>query len=494
MVKPRRTQRPISAKQKEENRLALKLGGWALTGILCFALLYFLNKGPDLNPENGCPTSDPRPSAHTVVIVDQTDKFSISQINYAKQIILLEYERLHQGEKFTVIGLEEDPTALSRTFSRCRIKRGKDISGLVSNPQMVEAEFDRIVGTQLNEFVDGLKNSPQSDSSPIFETVEMMLDEPDFNSSETKRRIVIVSDMVQHSPKVSHYTNEAESWRRLPSRFRELDFTQSEVRIHYLKRPSLNSIQGASHKNHWVNFFKNRHADVRIGWSLDLVDLPIRRSSNISNLTTEKSEPDEIEDVAAPNEGRQTIETEVSQAKTNATKIREVPNSNLQDFTVPASKSTPKTPNAQQTTSKQKPNAEFERRLKQMTSQPQLPNHGVTETATRAQETSNGQHTNKPTVFCTEGSRTARLVRGFNVDRAYPQRAIEREQEGSVTAILIIDARGSVGRVNITSSNPPGVFDEAFLREASRLQFAPARNECENVAGTYQLTVQFRLD
>ncbi len=94
---------------------------------------------------------------------------------------------------------------------------------------------------------------------------------------------------------------------------------------------------------------------------------------------------------------------------------------------------------------------------------------------------------------CTEGAKNPRKLRDFNVERAYPQRAVDRGTEGSVRATLQIDATGSVVGVIVTSANPPGVFESAVEREARRMRFEPARLNCENVADDYILEVNFVL-
>jgi len=98
-----------------------------------------------------------------------------------------------------------------------------------------------------------------------------------------------------------------------------------------------------------------------------------------------------------------------------------------------------------------------------------------------------------PPPSCTEGAKNPRKLRDFNVERAYPQRAVDRGTEGSVRATLQIDATGSVVGVIVTSANPPGVFESAVEREARRMRFEPARRNCENVADDYPLEVKFVL-
>ena len=99
-----------------------------------------------------------------------------------------------------------------------------------------------------------------------------------------------------------------------------------------------------------------------------------------------------------------------------------------------------------------------------------------------------------PPPSCTEAPKNARKLRDFNVDRAYPQRAIDRGTEGTVSATLQIDATGAVVGVVVTSANPPGVFESAVDREARRMRYEPARRNCENVSDEVPLQVQFRLE
>lgn len=98
-----------------------------------------------------------------------------------------------------------------------------------------------------------------------------------------------------------------------------------------------------------------------------------------------------------------------------------------------------------------------------------------------------------PPPSCTEAPRAAQRTRPFNIDRAYPPRAVENGIEGRVTATLSIDASGEVVGVTINSSTS-SIFDGAVQREARRMRYTPARRNCENIPTTVPLDVQFRLD
>lgn len=99
-----------------------------------------------------------------------------------------------------------------------------------------------------------------------------------------------------------------------------------------------------------------------------------------------------------------------------------------------------------------------------------------------------------PPPTCQERDQPPRPSRPFNVERAYPQRLLERETEGEVSATVRVGADGGVTDVIITGSTPPGAFDSAVDREVRRMRFSPARANCENASGEYQLRVQFRIN
>lgn len=99
-----------------------------------------------------------------------------------------------------------------------------------------------------------------------------------------------------------------------------------------------------------------------------------------------------------------------------------------------------------------------------------------------------------PAPRCSERDQPPRPSRPFNVERAYPQRLLERETEGEVSATVRVGADGGVTDVIITGSTPPGAFDSAVDREVRRMRFSPARADCQDAAGEYQLRVQFRIN
>jgi protein TonB len=77
---------------------------------------------------------------------------------------------------------------------------------------------------------------------------------------------------------------------------------------------------------------------------------------------------------------------------------------------------------------------------------------------------------------------------------AYPPSARSQGQTGSVTLTIDIDARGQVTDARVTSSSPPGVFDDAAIRGVRGWRFQAATYQGAPVAVRVEQTVRFDLE
>ena len=75
----------------------------------------------------------------------------------------------------------------------------------------------------------------------------------------------------------------------------------------------------------------------------------------------------------------------------------------------------------------------------------------------------------------------------------YPSWARNKGIEGFVVLRLFVGAEGTVSKVEVIRSQPPGVFDAAALRAARSYRFAPARKRGRRVKATLVQRMVFRL-
>ncbi len=247
----------------------------SLAAVMAAGAYAYVNRPPQLDPDTGCIAGRLIPEAHTVVLIDQTDSLSPRQIDYAKTLILLEYERLEPGAQLTVRPLDADPESTAREFSRCRVRRGSEVNAVIANPDLVERSFRRTVGDALNTYLDGLADVRTAPASPIAETLNTVADARDFGPNVRERRLVILSDMAQHSAEVDQYATpgdyalDGRAMDLLPRNLRDVT-----VRVHYVRRPELSRVQTANHQAFWQGWFAEAGADAEIGWGLQLAQEP----------------------------------------------------------------------------------------------------------------------------------------------------------------------------------------------------------------------------
>lgn len=85
-----------------------------------------------------------------------------------------------------------------------------------------------------------------------------------------------------------------------------------------------------------------------------------------------------------------------------------------------------------------------------------------------------------------------RLIEKF--EPAYPREARSQSVEGEVSAKILISTLGAVEEVEITSSTPPGVFEQSVIDAVSQWVFDPAKDETgQAVAFWKPIRLVFRL-
>jgi hypothetical protein len=237
-------------------------------------LLMMLARPKPVDVATGCATDQLLPKAHTVLVIDQTDRFTPAQITYAKTVLLYEYDRLHRYDLLTVRGVGDNADTPMRNFKLCRVQKRDEVYGIAVNEDQVAHRFETVAGKPMARYLDSLAHVGEAETSPLVETLSNISREEDFGPGVGARRLVIVSDMAQNSANFTQY-RDAGARVALP---RDLgvfrpDLKGATVRVHYLLRPSLRRLQGPAHQATWQDYFERAGArDVKLGWGVGLGD------------------------------------------------------------------------------------------------------------------------------------------------------------------------------------------------------------------------------
>jgi protein TonB len=87
----------------------------------------------------------------------------------------------------------------------------------------------------------------------------------------------------------------------------------------------------------------------------------------------------------------------------------------------------------------------------------------------------------------------AQLIGGFDLDHFYPRSARMRGLAGSTRLRLAIAADGQVSGVEVLSSDPPGVFEQAAERLGRSLRHHPATRAGQPVASVLERTIVWQV-
>ena len=266
--------RPASAERIVENRRAIRFYAIVGVGAALLLALAILARPKPVDKQTGCETDQLLPAQHTVLVIDQTDRFTPAQITYAKTVLLYEYDHLHRYGLLTVRGVGDNADTPMRDFKLCRVQKRDEVYGIAVNEDQVAHRFETVAGKPMARYLDSLARVGEAETSPLVETISNISREEDFGPGVGTRRLVVISDMAQNSANFSQYKNKG-SQVALPTElgvFRP-DLKGATVRVHYLLRPSLRRLQGAEHQATWRDYFERAGArDIKIGWGVGLGD------------------------------------------------------------------------------------------------------------------------------------------------------------------------------------------------------------------------------
>lgn len=247
--------------------------GWiglvgGLSILFCFAGAYAYFSLTRINTDRiGCPSDKSTIPVFVTILFDTTDLLSLTQREYVRgylHSLLRDMPLYGRIELYSVRPVEEDLP--KEIFSACRPQHPSEASSLNSNKRLLNRQWTEGFDQGLEEaFNLAIKNSG-AEQSPIVEMIKAIAVKNLFGDQSLahKRKFVLVSDMLQHSSRISHYPRvpNADSFFGGDS-FAHLrpELHGTDVEILYLRRPESN-VQGRDHVRWWEEFFTSSGAVV----------------------------------------------------------------------------------------------------------------------------------------------------------------------------------------------------------------------------------------
>lgn len=213
-----------------------------------------------VDPRTLCPAST-GPVSMTAVLLDLTDPLSPAQHSQLMAWLEEEIDAAPRGTQFTMGVVSEDHANWGATEPLCKPQTGASANSLTQNARLIDDRYHELFLAPLNARLESMVSASGADRSPIMESLQALVsDSAGFVTFKGDRRIVIVSDLLQHSATLSFYRGgDWESFRSSPD-FQRIGTTLNgaEVQIYQIPRPTEGVRDPAILDDFWVNYFERQ--------------------------------------------------------------------------------------------------------------------------------------------------------------------------------------------------------------------------------------------
>ncbi len=210
---------------------------------------------PEYDKETLCPKAGPE--AGLVVLLDLTDRIGSTQHARLRDILGKKVANERQNTFIAVGAVRPEPAGRGVDFALCKPLEGSAANELYQNPRLVAERYEKSFRRPFAANLEKMLTAKGAGRSPIMESLQAVLAAtPGFLDATYARRVIIVSDLLQHSAVFSFYRGD--TWRKFQ---RSRDFARlarslqgMDVEILRLPRPKA-KIDPAEVGNFWVNYF-----------------------------------------------------------------------------------------------------------------------------------------------------------------------------------------------------------------------------------------------
>lgn len=145
----------------------------------------------------------------TVVLLDLTDPLSATQQARLKTILDNEITGSTTDTMISLGVVSETSSNWGAKFAKCKPASGEDANGLYENPVIIAERYAREFTNPIKDTLDSMLTGESENQSPIMEALQSLISgTPDFTTARGQKKIVIVSDMLQHSDNLSFYRGQ----------------------------------------------------------------------------------------------------------------------------------------------------------------------------------------------------------------------------------------------------------------------------------------------
>jgi hypothetical protein len=259
-----------SARERRERWLAIAKIAGVVVITIGLGVVAAVTRPEPTDPVSLCAVNQ-RIRAHTTLLVDKTDFPTPAHIaGLVRGVARLKQEmRPNEMLSIRIVGASEQDAA-KPVFQRCNPPDGRAVSRLWGNPDLLQEQWQASFGQPLKEVLEReLMVQTETKSSAIFEAIDVTLWDSGFGADIPERRLILVSDLMQHMPGHSHYDKVPKVDEFLASpigkRLKTKVWTGLKIDLVYLPDLRAPHLQGDRHIKFWSEVLRRLGTnDVRV--------------------------------------------------------------------------------------------------------------------------------------------------------------------------------------------------------------------------------------
>lgn len=254
----RRARRDRGRKQRLGVVLLLVAG--AGLGAIFGLKLYLQAQRTPIDPETLCPLAGG--NAQVAILFDKTEPYNRIQQRFLTRFFRELEAELPVGARVSLFVVDADsPDRLGPVLSICNPGDGRDANALYENPARLQRRWRERFQAPLAAAIKDFMQPARSDRSPIMEMLQVIaLTAFPAGTDAVPKRLIVVSDMLQHTPEWSHYRGQLDfrALQRSPYYQRvRTDLRGAEAQILYLRRDGAEAIQTKRHAYFWADYIES---------------------------------------------------------------------------------------------------------------------------------------------------------------------------------------------------------------------------------------------
>lgn len=195
------------ARRRRDNGDRFWIAAIVVIVLLGVGVAYFVNKwvsASKIDEATLCHAGGPVNA--TVMLLDMTDPLNPTQQARLRNLLDNEIAASSVDTMVALGVVSEDAGNWGVRFAKCKPETGETANVLYENPAQIARRYEEEFIEPMKATLDRLVGGDSENQSPIMEAMQSLISQtPEFSKVHGRRKLIIVSDMLQHSDTLSFY-------------------------------------------------------------------------------------------------------------------------------------------------------------------------------------------------------------------------------------------------------------------------------------------------